>query len=426
MAYDQTYGQTARRHARKTMAKPRNEELDQACLKWFRQLRGTATENVDQFRDKLRSLIDCEWLSLNQVYNADETGLYFRSLPTNTLADEKEKCVPGRKLSKTRVSALCGANATGRHRLQPEVVGTAKNPCCLRGVMDRLPVIYYPSRVLTRIFSNWFFNHAFKEIVRFQTETLGIPCDQVKALMLLDNASAHPCERELVGENGRIGCLFLPPNTTSILQPMDQGIIAATKCLYRRKFLGEVMVVLEDDDEVTAEEDTRGARTLENMKKYTLKSAIFNWATAWKDVKTSTLENGWKRLLSGEEPVDDFEGFEATDFMNQLRNAGERVTEETIDNWLESDEGDPGYQILTDEEIAASVTATEEQLANEDDEEDEDLIPDIPKLKQVCEAIDMLIDYMEHPNTNNEHFRPALPTYLRESREKIIKAQQRA
>ncbi|KAK3851778.1 hypothetical protein Pcinc_041599 [Petrolisthes cinctipes] len=186
------------------------------------------------------------------------------------------------------------------------------------------------------------------------------------------------------------------------------------------------MVVLEDDDEVAAEEDTRGARTLGNMKKYTLKSAIFNWATAWKDVKTSTLENGWKRLLSGEEPVVDFEGFEATDFMNQLLNAGERVTEETIDNWLESDEGDPGYQILTDEEITASVTATDEQLANEDDEEDEDLIPDIPKLKQVREAIDMLIDYMEHPNTNNEHFRPALPSYLRESREKVIKAQQRS
>ncbi|KAK3851777.1 hypothetical protein Pcinc_041598 [Petrolisthes cinctipes] len=222
MAYDHTYGQTARRHARKTMAKPRNEELDQACLKWFWQLRGTgvfvrttelkaaaekfarhlnipdfkasegwvtrfkvrhglsnkkthgesldaATENIDQFRDKLRRLIDCEGLSLNQVYNADETGLYFRSIPTNTLADEKEKCVPGRKLSKTRVSALCGANATGSHRLQPVVVGTAKNPRCLRGLMDRLPVIYYPSLKAwfnTRIFSDWFFNHAVKEIVR--------------------------------------------------------------------------------------------------------------------------------------------------------------------------------------------------------------------------------------------------------------------
>ena len=39
MAYDQMYGQTARWYARKTMAKPRHD-LDQTCLKWFRQLQG--------------------------------------------------------------------------------------------------------------------------------------------------------------------------------------------------------------------------------------------------------------------------------------------------------------------------------------------------------------------------------------------------
>ena len=56
--------------------------------------------------------------------------------------------------------------------------------------------------------------------------------------------------------------------------------------------------------------------------------------------------------------------------------------------------GDPGYQIQTDEEITASDTATDEQLANGDDEEDENLKPDIRKLKQIREAINLLINYM--------------------------------
>lgn len=125
--------------------------------------------------------------------------------------------------------------------------------------------------------------------------------------------------------------------------------------------------------------------------------------------------------MSDTDPIVDFEGFEATDFLTQLWAAGERVTEETVDNWLEIDEGDPGYQILTDEEIAASVTATEAQ----NDEEVEDLLPDIPKIRQVREVLDLLIEYMEHPNTNDEYFRPTLPIHLRESREMIIKKQQR-
>ena len=128
------------------------------------------------------------------MYNTDETGLYIRSLPTSTLADDKEKSVPGRKLSKTRVSAVRGTNATGCHRLQPVVVRHAKNPRCLRGLMDRLPVIYYPSLKAwfnTRIFCDWFSNYAVKEIVHFQTETLGILRNQVKGKLATQQTASR-------------------------------------------------------------------------------------------------------------------------------------------------------------------------------------------------------------------------------------------
>ena len=35
--------------------------------------------------------------------------------------------------------------------------------------------------------------------------------------------------------------LFLPPNTTSHLQPLDQGVIATIKALYRRRFLRAIL-----------------------------------------------------------------------------------------------------------------------------------------------------------------------------------------
>lgn len=72
--------------------------------------------------------------------------------------------------------------------------------------------------------------------------------------------------------------MFLPLNTTSLMQPMDQGVIASSKRLHQRKYLDEVLAVLEEDDNL--EEDTRGLHTLNHIKNYNLKSAIFNFAAS--------------------------------------------------------------------------------------------------------------------------------------------------
>lgn len=39
----------------------------------------------------------------------------------------------------------------------------------------------------------------------------------------MDNCPAHPGEEELV--SGDIKTIFLPPNVTPLLQPMDQGVL---------------------------------------------------------------------------------------------------------------------------------------------------------------------------------------------------------
>ena len=50
-------------------------------------------------------------------------------------------------------------------------------------------------------------------------------------LLLVDNAPSH-----IVDGSGysNIKVQFLPPNTTSQIQPLDQGIIRVTKCHYRK------------------------------------------------------------------------------------------------------------------------------------------------------------------------------------------------
>ena len=151
----------------------------------------------------MQELIREEDLQLNQIYNADETALFWRSLPVNIQAFKDEDKVPGKKISKDKFSALLGANASGIHRLKPVVVGKAAKPRCLKDHMDSLPVIYYISNSWfnAAIFADWFFNHFIPEVRRYQEDILHIPPDEVKAILLLDNTPAHPHADKLVSRD---------------------------------------------------------------------------------------------------------------------------------------------------------------------------------------------------------------------------------
>ena len=229
---------------------------------------------------------------------------------------------------------MCFANADGSHRLKPCIVGTAMRPGAIKDVMYSLPVHYYSSRKAWFTFDivkRYLFDHAFPEIRRYQEDVLKIQPDRVRAIVLMDNCPAHPPESEMMTEDGRIRCIFLPKNTTSLIQPMDQGIIYAAKRIYRRKFLSEVLVVSEPED--SEEEDTREQRTLEKVGSYSLHSAIYNWADAWEELKPSTLANAWKKLLGngGGDVQQDFSGFETPEIRELLERSGETVEQEAID-----------------------------------------------------------------------------------------------
>ena len=80
--------------------------------------------------------------------------------------------------------------------------------------------------------------------------------------------------------------MFFPPNTTSIIQPMDLGVIVSCKRFHQWKYQDEVLVFIDEVEDL--EEYAKGQRTLKNIKTCNIKSAIYNFASAWKDAKMST------------------------------------------------------------------------------------------------------------------------------------------
>lgn len=101
---------------------------------------------------------------------------------------------------------------------------------------------------------------------------------------MLDNAPSHPEASQLTSEDGMITCHFLPPNTTSLIQPMDQSVIESLKRRYRKKFLQQLL---------SAEEDIS---LKQFWKQYNMKHVVDNVSDAWSDVSEETLKRSWNKL----------------------------------------------------------------------------------------------------------------------------------
>lgn len=71
------------------------------------------------------------------IFNGDETGLFYKLTPEKTLQFKNEKCVGG-KLSKVRLTVLVCANMTGTEKRKLLVIGKSTKPRCFKNVKNFL------------------------------------------------------------------------------------------------------------------------------------------------------------------------------------------------------------------------------------------------------------------------------------------------
>lgn len=184
---------------------------------------------AENFKTDFEQFLQSEGISYEQVYNADESGLLWKCLPTRTLAFESERQAPGHKSSKERITIMTCSNATGSQKLKLVVIGKSKKPRSFKGTRaENLPVHYFNQKkgwMDQQIFKEWFEKNFIPQ-VREHLKSQNIP---QKAVLLIDNAPSHPGESVFKSENGNFFIKFLPPNVTALIQPMDQGVIASMK-----------------------------------------------------------------------------------------------------------------------------------------------------------------------------------------------------
>ena len=173
-------------------------------------------------------------------------------MPEKTYISREEMMMPGYKAAKDRLTLMLGGNADGTFKLKPLLVYRAANPRALKNVTkSSLPVIWMSNLkawVTLVIFEDWFFHHFILEVKLYCMEN-GIP---FKILLVLGNAPGHP--PHLDDFHPDVQVVYLPPNTTSLLQPMDQGVIANFKKYYTRRTYRMALKAVDADPEMTLRE----------------------------------------------------------------------------------------------------------------------------------------------------------------------------
>ena len=92
--------------------------------------------------DSTKRLPDiCKGYKLDDIFNADDTGLFYRTLPNRSLVVKRDACKGGKK-AKKRMTALVASGAMGE-KLKLLVIGRSAKPRTFQGYeLSSLSVTY--------------------------------------------------------------------------------------------------------------------------------------------------------------------------------------------------------------------------------------------------------------------------------------------
>lgn len=290
---------------------------------------------------------------LKEIYNADEFGLFYQCLPDKSYQLKSEKCSGG-KHSKIRITGLAAANAVG-DKLPMFVIGKAKNPRCFKNI-KKLPCRYRAQK------KSWMDSILFEEWVReinkmFQAEERNV-------VLIVDNCPAHPTIEDL----SNLKLIFLPPNTTSVTQPMDQGVIRCLKAHYRKRLVKLILCNLDSN---------------KPLPKISLITALQLLVSAWNEVSKATIVNCFRKSKISEKDQTNAVNDEDDPFKEmseELQNLRKKDSSLVPENLTAKD-----FACIDDVVVSTASHLTDNEILLEalqpDTNEEEDILDDDEELE---------------------------------------------
>ncbi|XP_017796808.1 PREDICTED: tigger transposable element-derived protein 2-like [Habropoda laboriosa] len=185
---------------------------------------------------------------------------------------------------------------------------------------------------------------------------------------------------------------YLPPNTTAILQPMDQGILQNVKMNYKRSFLSRFLEELDSKQNFSLA-----------LKEINLNNVIYMAANSWDKIKSETIMKSRKKLLPkitielAEIEENSTVRHECEDMLRNVRECRD-INENEIEHWFTCDDNST-RQYMDDNELMSLCLQedkeNEEMETQEGTEENETNNCVSISLRQAINLCSDLIDYLD-------------------------------
>ena len=231
----------------------------------------------------------------------------------------------------------------------------------------------------TEIFS-WWFHKQFVPFVRAKLSDMGL---EEKAILFLDNCSAHPEAKDLISNDGKITARFFRPNVTALIQPMDQGVLESMKRVYRKNLLRDLISKTSNE-------------MIPFLKEINILDVINRISIAWDQVASDTIRKSWGKLIPL--PVPDVnEGVPdaSEEVMELLTELDVDASQKDINDWFEND--GPEYEHLNDESIIGYISRADD--AEKDHEDVDEIEMDEPECpvtnKMAMDAFDTCLAWLK-------------------------------
>jgi len=212
---------------------------------------GENVSNYD-FSDEFKAVVIAKGYKPEHVFNLDEVSLFWKRMPNRTFISKEEKTAPGFKAAKDRLTVVLCGNARGDFKCKPLLVYHSHTPRALKGIrLQNLPVHWRSNKkawVTGKLFEDWFLNCFCVEVEQYCHES----SISFKALLVLDNAPGHPAHVNDLHPSVRV--MFLPPNSTSLIQPMNQGIVTVFKVYYLKLIFSQLLNACESGSKPSVHE----------------------------------------------------------------------------------------------------------------------------------------------------------------------------
>ncbi|XP_069937013.1 tigger transposable element-derived protein 1-like [Cherax quadricarinatus] len=332
------------------------------------QTKKAAEKYVKDFKE----YIETENLKPEQVFNCDETGLFWKKMPNRTYITQEENALPGHKPMKDRLTLMLCNNASGDCKVKPLLMYHSDTPRVFRKnniIKGNLCVLWRSNSKawVTRVFFlDWFYGVFGPTVTKYlQEKKLPLKC-----LLVMDNAPVYPydLQEDIAVEFGFVKVKFLPPNTTALLQPTDQQVISNFKKLYTK-------TVFQKCIEVTS--DTQS--TLREFWKdhFNNLSCINLIGKAWEEVTKRTLNSAWWKLCPQCVQERNFDGFGANllelmpvveAIVSLGKSLGLEVCDEDVEELMQNNEEELTTADLQELQVQQQWITSQECSSEEEEE----------------------------------------------------------